>query len=54
MYSPKIAEDLIPLLYRLAKAKGIAMTKLVDQMLRSGLRGDGDEQVTTNSQRSLD
>lgn len=37
MYSPKIAEDLIPLLYRLAKARGMRMTKLVDEMLRTAL-----------------
>lgn len=45
MYSPKIAEDLVPLLYALAKSKGIPMTKLVDDLLREslnieGIRGD--------------
>lgn len=30
MYSPKIREDLIPILYRIAKARGVAMTTLVN------------------------
>jgi len=39
MYSPKIKEDLIPKLYRRAKAEGIPMTKLVDQIIRDALNG---------------
>lgn len=39
MYSPKIKEDLIRKLYRRAKAEGIPMTKLVDQILRDALNG---------------
>ena len=35
MYSPKIDEDLIPTLYKLAKSEGKTMTRLVDEMLRS-------------------
>lgn len=34
MYSPKIAEDLIPGLYRLSKDRGRPMTKIVDEILR--------------------
>ncbi len=34
MYSPKISEDLIPMLYRLARRVGKPMTKLVDDLLR--------------------
>ena len=30
MYSPKIREDLIPYLYRLARHNGVPMTKLVN------------------------
>ncbi len=30
MYSPKIREDLIPYLYRLARHQGIPMTRLVN------------------------
>ena len=37
MYSPKIAEDLIPTLYRLAKDRKVRMTKLVDGIIRNAL-----------------
>ena len=35
MYSPKIKEDLIPILYKLAKQEGKPMTVLIDEMLRA-------------------
>jgi hypothetical protein len=35
MYSPKIRDDLIPLLYRLARQEGKPMTHLVDEILRA-------------------
>jgi|WetSurMetagenome_2_1015567.scaffolds.fasta_scaffold00300_17 hypothetical protein len=38
MYSPKIDERLIPTLYRIAKAKGIKMTTLVNSILQDALR----------------
>lgn len=34
MYSPKIKEDLVPILYKLAKQEGKPMTALIDEMLR--------------------
>ena len=34
MYSPKIRDDLIPLLYRLARQEDKPMTRLVDEILR--------------------
>lgn len=34
MYSPKVKEDLIPILYKLAKQELKPMTALVDEMLR--------------------
>lgn len=34
MYSPKISEDLIPVLYRMAKERKTPMTRLVDGMIR--------------------
>ena len=34
MYSPKIKDDLIPLLYRVAKNEGKPMTQLVGEILR--------------------
>jgi len=37
MYSPKISEDLIPLLYQVGKAGRKPMTKVVDEMLRRHL-----------------
>jgi hypothetical protein len=44
MYSPKIDEGLIPRLYRLAKARKIPMTRLVDELLRSAI-GECDEDL---------
>ncbi len=37
MYSPKIAEDLIPRLYWRAKSEKVSMTKLVDGIIRSAV-----------------
>lgn len=37
MYSPKIAEDLIPALYRLRKERKIPMTRLVNIIIRNAL-----------------
>lgn len=43
MYSPKIDEELIPALYRLAKEKKIPMTRLVNGVLRCALEtGESD------------
>ena len=42
MYSPRIAEDLIPMLYRIAKAREMPMTRLVDEILRKELGKDAD------------
>lgn len=35
MYSPKLKEDLIPILYGLARKEQMPMTALVDEMLRA-------------------
>ncbi len=35
MYSPKIAEHLIPQLYWLARARGVPMTRLVAEILEA-------------------
>lgn len=40
MYSPKIKPDLIPLLYRLGKARGIPMTTLVHRLLVKALQNE--------------
>jgi hypothetical protein len=37
MYSPKISEKLIPILYRIAKEKRVPMTTLVDSIIESYL-----------------
>ena len=37
VYSPKIAEDLIPVLYLAAKAQGVPMTILVNRLLTKAL-----------------
>ena len=39
MYSPKIKEDLIPVLHKLAKRQGKPMTRVVDSILRKHLMG---------------
>ena len=39
MYSPRIKNDLIPLLYRVAKNEGKPMTQLVDEILRPEIEG---------------
>ena len=35
MYSPKVKEDLIPVLYKLSKQEEKPMTALIDEMLRA-------------------
>ena len=37
MYSPKISEAYIPVLYRLASVKKVPMTKLVAQIIKAFL-----------------
>lgn len=41
MYSPRIKEDLIPVLYKLAKQEEKPMTQLVDEILRNELKVRG-------------
>jgi len=38
MYSPKIKEELIPKIYKIAKIRGIRMTTLVNEILGEALR----------------
>ena len=40
MYSPKISDDLIPRLYRMAKDRKTPMTRLVDGIIRQALAGN--------------
>ena len=37
MYSPKIDEAFIPILYRLAKERKVPMTRLVNEILRDAV-----------------
>ena len=37
MYSPRISEDLIPVLFHLARGEDKAMTKVLDEILREEL-----------------
>lgn len=37
MYSPKIKEELVPQLYKMAKQRKIPMTKLVNEILETAL-----------------
>ncbi|MCC7213185.1 MAG: hypothetical protein IT451_15245 [Candidatus Brocadia sp.] len=46
MYSPKISEELIPKLYRLAKSKGVKMTTLVNEIIEKAIY----ETETTNGE----
>jgi hypothetical protein len=45
MYSPQIREDLIPPLYRLAKARRIPMTRLVSEILAAALAAVQVEEI---------
>ena len=54
MYSPKIREDLIPALYKLAKKEGLPMTELVDNIIREALETEYQidrKAVNSNGQR---
>ena len=50
MYSPNIRDDLIPLLYRLARQEGKPMTRLVDEILRA----DVDRRCSKNLHLNCD
>jgi hypothetical protein len=41
MYSPKIREDYIPVLYRIARNRGVPMTRLVCEALDEYLKKTG-------------
>lgn len=52
MYSPKIRENLIPLLYRASKDRGIPMTKLVNCLIHEGLTNQNLPQIETDAPAS--
>jgi hypothetical protein len=43
MYSPKIKEALIPLIYRVAKREGVPMTHWVNRVLKQALSTCGTD-----------
>jgi hypothetical protein len=45
MYSPKIKEDLIPIIYRKSKLINMSMTKFVDDLLRSQLTENVSDEI---------
>ncbi len=40
MYSPKISHGLVPILYRLGKARRMPMTKLVSELIHRALQAE--------------
>lgn len=54
MYSPKIDEELIPVLYRLAKEKKIPMTRLVNGMLRRALETGGSDPALLCQEKGIE
>jgi hypothetical protein len=49
MYSPKIKDELIPKIYEIAKARGMRMTTLVNEILGKALNGmEGKKDEWTN------
>jgi len=53
VYSPKIKEDLIPIIYTKAKEKKIPMTKLVNDILRDNLK-DTSDSMNSNTDSQMD
>lgn len=54
MYSPKIDEELIPALYRLAKEKKIPMTRLVNGILRRALETGGSDPALLCQEKGIE
>jgi hypothetical protein len=58
MYSPKISNTLIPILYRLGRVRKIPMTRLVDDLITKALKTEALpaeiqamlDQITTKKQ----
>lgn len=53
MYSPKISEEFIPILYHLAKEEKMAMTELVNKIIEGYLAAVGKiERGQTNNEQA--
>jgi hypothetical protein len=50
MYSPKISEELIPIIYRKAKQEKRPMTRIVNDLLRESLTENVSDQITETTQ----
>lgn len=52
MYSPKISEEYVPFLYRLASVKKVPMTQLINQIVKDFLIKSGiiDEGKTNHEE----
>ena len=50
MYSPKISEELIPIIYRKAKQQKRPMTKVVNDLLREKLTEKVSDQKTETTE----
>jgi hypothetical protein len=50
MYSPKIAEELVPHLYRWAKSEGVKMTSLVNRILKNEIEKNQRKEQTNEQQ----
>jgi hypothetical protein len=48
VYSPKIYPQYVPVLYRMAKARGIRMTHLVNQIIHKALEEAGHDPNTAD------
>ena len=51
MYSPKVKEDQIPILYKLAQHEGKSMTALVDEMIRAEIVKRNGEVDASNDEK---
>ena len=51
MYSPKINEEFIPALYRLAKGRKKPMTQLVNEIIGNYLADQGKEETDVSDHR---
>lgn len=54
MYSPKIAEELVPHLYRWAKSEGVKMTSLVNRILKNEIEKNQRKEQTHEQQNQPD
>ena len=48
MYSPKISEDLVPLIYRAAKIQKVPMTHWVNEVLKQALVKSSEERSSVD------